>query len=412
MSLLKVIFLCITLFISVHCTDPFPDVPLGYVTNECREKATTFKISQGMSIPLGYDSAQFCMYQNLQVLETMTSLDLALTTPHTGRSICRIEVHLFDKRARQVNMTIYDTDLLGDCTPRNATVIVMAHEDQRTKELSELEIPRKIGWKAQSTHKKKARLLFTDYKKCLILITPYFNGKVKYCELFVASTNSNNMYNTQCHSIYRIYCGYGRPTRDEWPNPAKSSNDETFLQQVHKLRLLIEHTNPLKEDTIFMNEFQMITEVLYKIPEANLLASTSEGAKSKRICAIQIYKIMPDFASLEVRAMISGAKYIFSLYSYYSMDANAISPTRISLLDQQAGADPNRRRERRVLVSNFKNCFVLKTINNGNQASFCELFVKNNTDIRTGLEECSFVFLAYCGYPTAVYNESSCYTLK
>ncbi|EEC07571.1 hypothetical protein IscW_ISCW006624 [Ixodes scapularis] len=57
-----------------------------------------------------------------------------------------------------------------------------------------------------------------------------------------------------------------------------------------------------------MNEFQMITEVLYNIPEANLLASTSEDAKSKRLCAIQIYKIMPDFASLEVRAMISGAK--------------------------------------------------------------------------------------------------------
>uniref|UniRef100_V5GWI6 Uncharacterized protein n=1 Tax=Ixodes ricinus TaxID=34613 RepID=V5GWI6_IXORI len=105
-----------------------------------------------------------------------------------------------------------------------------------------------------------------------------------------------------------------------------------------------------------MNEFQMITEVLYNIPEANLLASTSEGAKSKRLCAIQIYKIMPNFASLEVRAMISGAKYIFYLYSYYSMDANAISPTRISLLDQQAGTDPNRRRERRVSWSylNFK----------------------------------------------------------
>ncbi|CAN7975495.1 unnamed protein product [Ixodes persulcatus] len=57
-----------------------------------------------------------------------------------------------------------------------------------------------------------------------------------------------------------------------------------------------------------MNEFQMIAEVLYNIPEANLLASTSEDAKSKRICAIQIYKIMPDFASLEVRAMISRAK--------------------------------------------------------------------------------------------------------
>uniref|UniRef100_A0A0K8R9N0 Putative secreted protein n=1 Tax=Ixodes ricinus TaxID=34613 RepID=A0A0K8R9N0_IXORI len=164
-----------------------------------------------------------------------------------------------------------------------------------------------------------------------------------------------------------------------------------------------------------MNEFQMITEVLYNIPEANLYASTSKDAKSKRICGIQIYKIMPDFASLEVRAMILRKKYTFHLYSYYSMDANAISDTRISLLDQHAGPNPDRRRVRRVLVSNFKKCFVLKTINNennGNQASFCELFVKNNTDISTGLEECSFVFLAYCGYPKAVYNESSCYTLK
>uniref|UniRef100_A0A0K8R3V2 Putative secreted protein n=1 Tax=Ixodes ricinus TaxID=34613 RepID=A0A0K8R3V2_IXORI len=157
-----------------------------------------------------------------------------------------------------------------------------------------------------------------------------------------------------------------------------------------------------------MNEFQMITEVLYNIPEANLYASTSKDANSKRLCAIQIYKIMPDFASLEVRVMISGTKRTFSLYSYYSMDANAISPTQISLLDQH---DLSRRRVRRVLVSDFKNCFVLKTVNNGNnrnQASYCELFVKNNTGISPSLHECSFVLLAYCGYPTAVYNKSSC----
>uniref|UniRef100_A0A6B0U424 Putative secreted protein n=1 Tax=Ixodes ricinus TaxID=34613 RepID=A0A6B0U424_IXORI len=67
MSLLKVIFLCIALFISVHSTNHFLDVPSKYVTSDCRDKATKFKISQGMSLPLGYDSAQFCMYQNLQV---------------------------------------------------------------------------------------------------------------------------------------------------------------------------------------------------------------------------------------------------------------------------------------------------------------------------------------------------------
>uniref|UniRef100_V5HV00 Uncharacterized protein n=2 Tax=Ixodes ricinus TaxID=34613 RepID=V5HV00_IXORI len=159
-----------------------------------------------------------------------------------------------------------------------------------------------------------------------------------------------------------------------------------------------------------MNEFQMITEVFYNIPEANLYASTSKDADSKRLCGIQMYKIMPEFAHLEVRVMISRTKHTFPLYSYYSTDPNAISPTQVSLLDQH---DPalRRRRVRRVLVSDFQNCFVLKTVNNGNngdQASFCELFVKNNTDISTGLDECSFVLLAYCGYPTAVYNKSSC----
>uniref|UniRef100_A0A147BV98 Lipocalin n=1 Tax=Ixodes ricinus TaxID=34613 RepID=A0A147BV98_IXORI len=405
MRLVNFIYLCIALLISPYYTNSFPDVPSTYVTQECRKEAEKFVVQ---SVPLEFDSALFCMFQNLQVLEQMRSLQLALTTPHTGRSICRIEVYWFNKTAREVNMTIYDTDLQGNCTPRNGTVIVKAHEDWKTKQLSELRIPRTIGREKPWTLWTDTRLLFTDYDTCLIFITS-FNGE-KYCELFVASKTPVNMYVTACHSIYRIYCGYGRPKRDAWPNPVNSSSDDEFLMEAHKLRMLLVHIDPLQEDTIFMNEFQMITEVLYNIPEANLLASTSEGAKRKRICGIQIYKIMPDFASLEVRAMISGAKYIFSLYSYYSMDANAISPTRISLLDQQAGADLNRRRERRVLVSNFKNCFVLKTINNGNQASFCELFVNNNTDIRTGLDECSFVFLAYCGYPTAVYDESSCYT--
>uniref|UniRef100_A0A0K8RBB2 Putative salivary lipocalin n=1 Tax=Ixodes ricinus TaxID=34613 RepID=A0A0K8RBB2_IXORI len=116
-----------------------------------------------------------------------------------------------------------------------------------------------------------------------------------------------------------------------------------------------------------MNEFQMITEVLYNIPEANLHASTSKDAENKRLCGIQIYKIMPEFAELEVRVMISRTKYIVPLYSYYSMDPNAISPTKISLLDQQAGTNPSNRRVRRVLVSDFKNCFVLKTTNKRKQ---------------------------------------------
>uniref|UniRef100_A0A6B0VA54 Putative salivary lipocalin n=1 Tax=Ixodes ricinus TaxID=34613 RepID=A0A6B0VA54_IXORI len=402
MSLLKVIFLCIALFISVHSTNHFLDVPSKYVTSDCRDKATKFKISQGMSLPLGYDSAQFCMYQNLQVLETMTSLDLALTTPHTGRSICRIEVHLFDKRARQVNMTIYDTDLLGDCTPRNATVIVMAHEDQRTKELSELEIPRKIGWKAQSIDKEKARLLFTDYKKCLILITPFFHEKVKYCELFVVSNDTINMHDTQCHSIYRIYCGYGRPTRDVWPDPAKSSSDYYFIMEAHQLRLLIEHRDPLKEDTVFMNEFQMIPEVLYQIPEANVYASTHKN-KDKRLCGVQTYKIMRDMAQLELQMISSGQNLTRESLCYFRSDTNAISPTQVRFWDYHGFW--------RVLLSNFRNCYVLKKVNSNKQdAPFCEFFVKNNTSPATGLEECWFSFFAYCGYPKAFYNKTSCYS--
>uniref|UniRef100_A0A6B0VC95 Putative salivary lipocalin n=1 Tax=Ixodes ricinus TaxID=34613 RepID=A0A6B0VC95_IXORI len=403
MSLLKVIFLCIALFISVHSTNHFLDVPSKYVTSDCRDKATKFKISQGMSLPLGYNSAQFCMYQNLQVLEKMKSLHLALTTPHTGRSICRMEVHWFNKTTSQVNMTIYDTDLLGNCTARNATVIVKAYEDQSTKELSELEIPRKIGWKAQSTHKKKARLLFTDYKKCLILITSYFPVNDKYCELFVVSHNATNMQDTPCHSIYRIYCGYGRPTRDEWPNPAKYSSDREFLVEVHSLRLLVEHEDPLKEDTLFMNEFQVIPEVLYQIPEANVYASTYEK-EEPRLCGIQAYKLMPDMAQLEIKMIQSGRNQSIEGTCHFSSDLNAISPTRISL--------PNPYGLHRVLLSDFKYCYVLKKVDsNKNSAPFCEFFVKNNTNPTTDLDECWFVFFAYCGYPKAFYKETSCYSL-
>uniref|UniRef100_A0A6B0V9R5 Putative salivary lipocalin n=2 Tax=Ixodes ricinus TaxID=34613 RepID=A0A6B0V9R5_IXORI len=402
MILREVIFICIPLFISAHSTNSFPDVPSEYVTPDCKNKATTFQISRGMSLPLSYDSAQFCMYQNLQVLETMTSLDLALTTPHTGRSICRMEVHWFNKTTSQVNMTIYDTDLLGNCTARNATVIVKAYEDQSTKELSELEIPRKIGWKAQSTHKKKARLLFTDYKKCLILITSYFPVNDKYCELFVVSHNATNMQDTPCHSIYRIYCGYGRPTRGVWPDPAKSSSDDDFITEVHQLGLLIDHRNPLNEDTVFMNEFQTIPEVLYQIPEANVYASTHKN-KDKRLCGVQTYKIMRDMAQLELQMISSGQNLTRESLCYFRSDTNAISPTQVRFWDYHGFW--------RVLLSNFRNCYVLKKVNSNKQdAPFCEFFVKNNTSPATGLEECWFSFFAYCGYPKAFYNKTSCYS--
>uniref|UniRef100_A0A147BV00 Salivary lipocalin n=1 Tax=Ixodes ricinus TaxID=34613 RepID=A0A147BV00_IXORI len=363
MSLLKVIVLCIALYMSPLSTTSFPDAP-SYITDECREKARTFKISEGMSIPLAYDTAQVCMYQDLQVLENMKLLDLALTTPHTGRSICRIQVHWFNKTAKRVNMTIYDTDLRGDCAPRNSTDIVEALEDARTKQLSVLRIPRKIGMSKISFQKENARLLFTDYKTCLILITAFYQAKVKYCELFVLSNDAINMHNTQCHSIYRIYCGYGRPRRDVWPNPAKSSSDEGFLVEVHQLRLLIERTYPLKEDTIFMNEFQVTAEVLYHIPDANVYASTS-GRTESRLCGITTFKIMPDMAQLELQMISSGRnESIYSLSKFYS-DINAISPTQISLQDKYG--------LRRVLVSNFKGCYVLKKVDT-NWAPFCEFF--------------------------------------
>uniref|UniRef100_A0A147BX86 Putative secreted protein n=1 Tax=Ixodes ricinus TaxID=34613 RepID=A0A147BX86_IXORI len=284
MSSLKVVFLCLALIISPFYTTSFPDALPGYVTKECWDRARTFKISKGMKIPLAYDSAQICMYQNLQVLEVMRSLQLALTTPHTGRSICRMEVLWFNDTAERVNMKIYDTDLKGQCIARDGAVIVKARRDWRTKQISELEMPRTIGnargRAVPRTLRKYARLLFTEYKTCLILITS-FDGD-KYCELFVVPNATINMHDTPCHSIYRIYCGYGRPTRGVWPNPVLSTSDDLFLQEAHKLRLLIERRDPLKEDTVFMNEFQMISEVLYHIPEANVYASTPEEAREQK----------------------------------------------------------------------------------------------------------------------------------
>ncbi|CAN8008035.1 unnamed protein product [Ixodes pacificus] len=57
-----------------------------------------------------------------------------------------------------------------------------------------------------------------------------------------------------------------------------------------------------------MNEFQMIAEVLYNIPEANVYAST-HGKREPRLCGIQTYKIMPDMAELELKKITSGKKY-------------------------------------------------------------------------------------------------------
>uniref|UniRef100_A0A090X8D6 Salivary lipocalin n=1 Tax=Ixodes ricinus TaxID=34613 RepID=A0A090X8D6_IXORI len=158
-----------------------------------------------------------------------------------------------------------------------------------------------------------------------------------------------------------------------------------------------------------MSEYQMTSEVLYRIPISKLYASTDGGGK--RLCEIHIYEIYSDFTNLEVRGVFNRQNYTVPLRSYYSKDANAFSPTRISLLDQQVGTHSSHSRVRRVLLSDFQNCFVFKSVNDKGRIPLCEFFVKNNTNITTGLDECWFTFLAYCGYPKAVYKTKSCYLL-
>uniref|UniRef100_A0A0K8RBG6 Putative secreted protein n=1 Tax=Ixodes ricinus TaxID=34613 RepID=A0A0K8RBG6_IXORI len=151
-----------------------------------------------------------------------------------------------------------------------------------------------------------------------------------------------------------------------------------------------------------MNEFQMIPEVLYQIPEANVYASTYQKGEP-RLCGIQAYKIMPNMAELEIKMINSGRNQSIEGPRYFRSDLNAICPTQISLPDKYGW--------RRVLLSNFNNCYVLKKVeSNTNSAPFCEFFVKNNTNPTTHLDECWFVFFAYCGYPKAFYKETSCYS--
>uniref|UniRef100_A0A090X7G5 Uncharacterized protein n=1 Tax=Ixodes ricinus TaxID=34613 RepID=A0A090X7G5_IXORI len=107
-----------------------------------------------------------------------------------------------------------------------------------------------------------------------------------------------------------------------------------------------------------MSEYQTTPEVLYRIPISTLYASTDGG--DKRLCEIYIYEIYSDFTNLMVRGVFNRQNYRVFLRSYYSRDANAFSPTRISLLDQQVSTHPDARRVRRVLLSNFQNCYVLQ----------------------------------------------------
>uniref|UniRef100_A0A0K8R3A2 Putative secreted protein n=1 Tax=Ixodes ricinus TaxID=34613 RepID=A0A0K8R3A2_IXORI len=151
-----------------------------------------------------------------------------------------------------------------------------------------------------------------------------------------------------------------------------------------------------------MNEFQMIPEVLYQIPEANVYASTSAN-KEKKLCGIQAYKIMPDMAEVALQMIISGQNITRERLCHFRSDMNAISSTQISLSDYHGLW--------RVLLSNFKSCYVLKKVDSSTHgAPFCEFFLKNNTNPATDLEECWFVFLAYCGYPKAFYKETGCYS--
>uniref|UniRef100_A0A0K8RI47 Putative salivary lipocalin n=1 Tax=Ixodes ricinus TaxID=34613 RepID=A0A0K8RI47_IXORI len=151
-----------------------------------------------------------------------------------------------------------------------------------------------------------------------------------------------------------------------------------------------------------MNKFQMIPEVLYQIPEANVYASTSEN-KNNRLCGIQAYKIMPDMAQLELQMTSSGQKKTREVVGHFRSDTNAFSPTQITLWDYHGVW--------RVLLSDFKNCYVFKNVDSSKKGvPFCEFFIKNNTTPTPDLEECWFVFLAYCGYPKAFYKETSCYS--
>uniref|UniRef100_A0A090X7G7 Uncharacterized protein n=1 Tax=Ixodes ricinus TaxID=34613 RepID=A0A090X7G7_IXORI len=159
-----------------------------------------------------------------------------------------------------------------------------------------------------------------------------------------------------------------------------------------------------------MTEFQMIAEVFYHIPEANLYASTEK--RIQRLCGIIMYKVFPESAHFEVRVVSSGALYPIVSFANYEKQANAFAPTIIPLVDHHV---PTRQlydrilRKRRVLVSNFNNCYLFKSVNDGVKDPLCELFLKNNTDPYPGLDECWFIFLAFCGYPAAVYSNTSCY---
>uniref|UniRef100_A0A090X7E7 Uncharacterized protein n=1 Tax=Ixodes ricinus TaxID=34613 RepID=A0A090X7E7_IXORI len=144
-----------------------------------------------------------------------------------------------------------------------------------------------------------------------------------------------------------------------------------------------------------MNEFQMITEVLYHIPDANVYASTSAKTEP-RLCGITTLKIMPDMADLTLQMISSGRNQSDFTRSGYRSDTNAISATQIYLCHKYG--------LQRVLVSNFKSCYVFKKVYQ-NWAPICELFLKNSTIPITDLEECWFVFLAYCGYPKAFYDK-------
>uniref|UniRef100_A0A147BH73 Putative secreted protein n=1 Tax=Ixodes ricinus TaxID=34613 RepID=A0A147BH73_IXORI len=111
-----------------------------------------------------------------------------------------------------------------------------------------------------------------------------------------------------------------------------------------------------------MNEFQMIPEVLYQIPEANVYASTSAN-KEKKLCGIQAYKIMPDMAEVALQMIISGQNITRERLCHFRSDMNAISSTQISLSDYHGLW--------RVLLSNFKSCYVLKKVDSSNHGAPC-----------------------------------------
>ncbi|EEC08868.1 secreted histamine binding protein of 21.3 kDa, putative, partial [Ixodes scapularis] len=62
---------------------------------------------------------------------------------------------------------------------------------------------RAISWLFRGEY-YKSRVIFTDYKHCIILRTRTYNN---LCELFTAGRHDSNRVNSWCFFIYTVFCG-------------------------------------------------------------------------------------------------------------------------------------------------------------------------------------------------------------